>query len=240
MKFDLLEHEIDLIKTKNDLSSLTILEIGCGTGRLTSLLSKTAKHVIAIEPSSEIIEENRRLYADIENIQFETASIIDLPFDDNSFDLVIFSLSLCCVEPVDQMTNAVIESVRVLKSGGQLINIMPSTVRKFSQGYYWYYIDENSMNQVFDMDVCMARMALKQVCYIEKLMKFIEEGNIPTKWQFDSLEELREKWLQRYNDNVQNPSTEHKNRFLSNLDDFLSQYSLVFEIDEEYQLFEKL
>src|SRR5581483_157748 len=76
----------------------TILEIACGTGRVTRHLQKTFPHarLIATDVSSDMLTIARRLTPDT-NIDWQTADAQALPFDDHSFDLVICQFGLMFV-----------------------------------------------------------------------------------------------------------------------------------------------
>ncbi len=67
----------------------TILEVGCGEGELANYLLKNAprpKAMAACDLSLDQISENSDPF-----IQFREASIYELPYQDNSFELVV-----CC------------------------------------------------------------------------------------------------------------------------------------------------
>lgn len=66
-----------------------ILDIGCGNGlHLYSLAGKQISGT-GIEPSMEAIQLLKQKYIQYPNLTFECASAHDLPFESNSFDLVL-------------------------------------------------------------------------------------------------------------------------------------------------------
>ena len=68
-----------------------VLEVGCGDGRITSLLAEKTENVIAIEPDAETIAHAKN---SIENVRFIRGSGEHLGFRNGSFDLILFTLSL--------------------------------------------------------------------------------------------------------------------------------------------------
>ena len=61
------------------------LDVGCGTGLITTKLAERVHEVIGIDKSIEMI----KLAEPRPNITYLTADALNLPFEDKSFDLVI-------------------------------------------------------------------------------------------------------------------------------------------------------
>jgi ubiquinone/menaquinone biosynthesis C-methylase UbiE len=96
-----------------------VLEIGSGTGINFPLYHPQVSHVIAIEPNPEMRKRSlkRKQQAAIP-IDLKEAESERLPFMDQAFDTVIFTLVLCSVSDPAQ---ALEEAKRVLKPGGKLL-----------------------------------------------------------------------------------------------------------------------
>lgn len=96
-----------------------VLEVGCGTGVLCRTLSAWpgVRSVVGLDPASSLIAKAVELASDLTNVEFITGDGRDLPFEDGSFDLVMFDSTLCHV-PEPEM--AVGEAGRVLRPGGIL------------------------------------------------------------------------------------------------------------------------
>ncbi len=96
-----------------------LLDCGCGPGAITLGLAEklTPGPVIGIDiETSQVQLATRAAEAkQIINVQFEAASVYDLPYEDNSFDAVFASALLGNLETPQQ---AVVEMYRVLKPGG--------------------------------------------------------------------------------------------------------------------------
>lgn len=101
-----------------DLNNNTILEIGCGTGRISSFLSEHTDLLVAIDPDEQSIMKAR---ADIAGVDFQIGSGESLNFADNSFDVVLFTLSL----HHQNSKKALYEAQRVVRSDGKILVIEP-------------------------------------------------------------------------------------------------------------------
>lgn len=74
-----------------------VLEVGCGDGRLTWLYAPEANYLIGadIELSKLRAAQSARAEGLSATVHFTAAQAEALPFVDESFDLVLFSWSLC-------------------------------------------------------------------------------------------------------------------------------------------------
>lgn len=90
------EIETGVIHNLVDFSGKDVLEIGCGTGRLTWRYAEPAKSILAIdldEDSIEIARERtpKKLRP---KIAFMATSITDVDLAENAFDIAILSWSI--------------------------------------------------------------------------------------------------------------------------------------------------
>ena len=91
-----------------------ILDLGCGTGHLTTHIAETGAKVVGIDSSEDMVRVASQNYP---NILFEVADARSLPYV-AEFDAVFSNAVLHWVRPPE----AVIESVwRALKSGGRFV-----------------------------------------------------------------------------------------------------------------------
>ena len=94
----------------------SILELGCGTGKNTSLLATIGEHVHALDFSPGMIEKARSKVT-TPNVTFETADIKKpWPCTDQSVDLLVCNLVLEHIEDLDFIFS---EASRVLVQGGR-------------------------------------------------------------------------------------------------------------------------
>lgn len=96
-----------------------ILDCGCGPGTMSIGMAKAVfpGEVVAIDVSEEQLAIGRDLASkeQVTNISFELASIYELPFADNTFDLVF---SQAVLDHLDRPLDAILEQKRVTKKGG--------------------------------------------------------------------------------------------------------------------------
>jgi len=119
-KFLINNFYVSLTSTINDLFPITILDAGCGEGftmnKLTQL--KLGKKIEGVEYSKESIEYGKKLFP---NLIIKQGSVYDLPYKDDSFDLVICTEVL---EHLEEPAKALREMLRVTKK--YLILSVPS------------------------------------------------------------------------------------------------------------------
>ena len=106
------------------------LDAGCGGGRYSIAMGiLDAEHVTGADISSSGLDDARRRAASIPNVEFKEGSVLDLPFDNESFDMV------CCSGVLHHTSDAkrgLSELVRVLKPGGRLFLLLYG-----KEGYRW-------------------------------------------------------------------------------------------------------
>jgi tRNA (uracil-5-)-methyltransferase TRM9 len=120
-------------------NNFTVLDVGCGNGRLLNFLADYNIEYVGVDASERLVKIAKKL-AD-ENInnsnlqyKFIESSAIKLPFADNSFDVVFAIASLYHVPSKKYRNQAVSEISRVLKKNGIFImtywNMWERTRRK--------------------------------------------------------------------------------------------------------------
>ena len=100
-----------------------VLDCGSGTGTTGIMAAKKVGQIgkVTLFDLSEDMLSIARKKVDQENlherISFKTGDIVHLPFDDNSFDVVLSTYSLC---PLYDPVKGALELYRVTKQGGKL------------------------------------------------------------------------------------------------------------------------
>ena len=110
---------------KDEIKNKKILEIGCGSGFGSNILSDYASEVYAIDIDRDAIEkakENNKK----RNIKFYNIDVLDgLPFDRNSFDSVVCFQVFEHIDP--RKTKRFLSEIeRILKSSGKLFLTTPN------------------------------------------------------------------------------------------------------------------
>ena len=107
-----------------------VLDIGCGSGAVTIMVAKKYPdaHVTGIdywggawEYSRGVCERNAQIEGVSDRVTFQKASASSLPFDDESFDVVISNLTFHEVADTQDKGSLIQEAIRVLKKGGVFV-----------------------------------------------------------------------------------------------------------------------
>jgi ubiquinone/menaquinone biosynthesis C-methylase UbiE len=111
----------DVLRAAVPLAGRSVLEVGCGAGRLLSWLQREGAMPIGLDPEPDQLAQAR--------IQAPAAPLVAgrgeaLPFGSGRFDLALFFNSLHHVPIADQW-HALVEAGRVLATGGQLLVVEP-------------------------------------------------------------------------------------------------------------------
>jgi len=102
-----------------DFTGKTVLDVGAGSGRLTFAAAEKAAWVYASEPVGTLREFMRDKIAreGIKNVRVLDGLITDLPFPDNTFDIVMSGHVIG-----DELDEEIAEITRVCKPGGWLVD----------------------------------------------------------------------------------------------------------------------
>ncbi len=106
----------------------TVLELGCGYGRVVFELATVAARVVGIDSAAESIELARQLArqptgqsaGDHQRYEFFEMNAIDLKFPDGEFDVVVCIQNGICAFRVDQL-RLLRETLRVTRPGGRVL-----------------------------------------------------------------------------------------------------------------------
>lgn len=116
-EFQVKYYEKTLIKTKDEIdlkNYKTVLDIGCGTGALCYVLYKNGLQVTGIDVAEKMVSKSREKLRGTKVKIFKVNPEEDLPFEDNSFDIVISSYVAHGLKP-DRRIELYKEASRVAK-----------------------------------------------------------------------------------------------------------------------------
>jgi ubiquinone/menaquinone biosynthesis C-methylase UbiE len=99
--------------------SARVLEVGCGTGVLTRVLACRPEigTVVGVDVAPSLLSRACDMAADLPNVTFQEADAMALPFEDETFDVVVFDSTLTHVPGPER---ALAEAFRVLRPSGYL------------------------------------------------------------------------------------------------------------------------
>lgn len=99
-----------------------VLDLACGTGYGSAFLAELAAHVTGVDLNAEAIKAASSKFK-ARNLKFIIADCFGLPFDDNSYDVVVANEM---IEHVDDHDGLISEAKRVLVDGGLFLVSTPN------------------------------------------------------------------------------------------------------------------
>jgi 2-polyprenyl-3-methyl-5-hydroxy-6-metoxy-1,4-benzoquinol methylase len=138
---------------------LTVLDAGCGEGYLSRILAKRGAIVTGVDFSASLIEAAKtQNLTDALPISFDNNSVDELPYQDNTFDLVVCNH---LINDLYDPSKPIREFARVLRQGGRLIILMlhPCFYNKHAERHQATngivassYFETRSVEQEFEVD----------------------------------------------------------------------------------------
>lgn len=122
---------ITTILSQCDLSGKDVLEIGCGKGRITRDLVKHAKCILATDPDADALAIARTAI-DANNVEFLLTPTGIPEFHAESFDVVIYTLSLHHV-PTEEMSTSLNSAATLIRKDGIIVVVEPGAVGSFTE-----------------------------------------------------------------------------------------------------------
>lgn len=113
------EHALDLAMIDAFVAAADgpVLDAGCGAGRITRHLADRGVEVRGVDLSPGMVAQARAAHP---GLDFGAASLLDLPFADNTFAGVLLWYSVIHL-PDDAFGRACAEALRVLRPGGVVL-----------------------------------------------------------------------------------------------------------------------
>lgn len=102
------------------LNEASVLDLGCGMGRISLPFSKVFKNVVGVDINEGILAKAKEYTSEAKNIEFYKNNGTTIPLSDNSFDYLYCGGVLQHIPNIDVVTNYFREGLRVLKPGGIL------------------------------------------------------------------------------------------------------------------------
>jgi ArsR family transcriptional regulator len=126
--------------------SLTVGDLGCGTGQLTETVAPFVHRVIAVDGSAEMLEAARTRLVDLRNVEIRKGDLETLPLKDGELDAALLSLVLH-YSPDPGRTLA--EVARVCRPGATIlvVDMLPHHHEEYQQqmGHVWLGFAESQI-----------------------------------------------------------------------------------------------
>jgi arsenite methyltransferase len=127
-KFAVWADLLDRLELKGDER---LLDIGCGRGAVLLMAAQLLPRGRAVGidvwsiadqsgNAEQVTRQNAALEGVADRVELHTADMRQLPFDDDSFDVVVSSLAIHNVSGAGERAKALRDAARVLKEGGKL------------------------------------------------------------------------------------------------------------------------
>ena len=136
----------ELLRSKD-----SILDLGCGSGRLTEFMAKDFKKVYGSDISPTMISEARTRLVNVPNVEFLETDGDTIPLSDATCNIVFAYLVFQHIKTREMVEKNFKEIFRILKPGGIFKVLMRSDKQK-DMGRWWSGVeyDQESAEKVYE------------------------------------------------------------------------------------------
>lgn len=128
--------------------TLTVGDLGCGTGQLSATVAPHVAHIIAVDASSDMLDAARTRLAGTDNVDVREGHLEALPIADGELDAAMLSLVL---HYSPDPARALAEAARALRPGGRIlvVDMQPHERTEYQQqmGHVWLGFSEKQMGR---------------------------------------------------------------------------------------------
>jgi ubiquinone/menaquinone biosynthesis C-methylase UbiE len=167
--YDVNENEIEIIDSHIPLNDAVILDIGCGTGRLSFKLAGVAKYVygVDIDTESTKIFERKITEKKTSNIEVITGDIASVDFSDKSLDVVVFSWSFYSL-PNDTIQTIISKILKWLKIHGKILILQPNSTGQFEDVMRSVFEENQDGDEYINCFKTIESMKYKNLRYLKE------------------------------------------------------------------------
>ena len=129
----------------------SILDFGCGTGRLTEFMAKDFKRVAGLDISSTMITQAKTRLADLKNIEFLETDGRTIPLPNQSVDLVFSYLVFQHIKTRLMVKNTFKEIHRILNPKG-IFKVLLRSDKQKDMSRWWSGVEfnEDSIKKIYN------------------------------------------------------------------------------------------
>jgi ubiquinone/menaquinone biosynthesis C-methylase UbiE/DNA-binding transcriptional ArsR family regulator len=128
--------------------SLTVGDLGCGTGQLTEVLAPHVHRVVAVDASADMLDAARARVGQCQNVDVRQGELEALPLQAGELDAALLSLVL---HYSPDPARALAEVARVLQPGGRvlIVDMLPHDHEEYQQqmGHVWLGFSDKQMSR---------------------------------------------------------------------------------------------
>jgi ubiquinone/menaquinone biosynthesis C-methylase UbiE/DNA-binding transcriptional ArsR family regulator len=131
--------------------SLTVGDLGCGTGQVSELVAPHVAKVLAVDGSTDMVQAARKRLKSLPQVEVRRGDMEALPIDDGMLDVAVIALVL---HHVPEPARALAEVNRVLKRGGRvlIVDMLPHDRVDYQQqmGHVWLGFSEKTIKKYLE------------------------------------------------------------------------------------------
>ena len=131
--------------------TLTVGDLGCGTGQVSELIAPHVAKVVAVDGSNDMVQSARKRLKGMQQIEVRRGDMEALPIDDAQLDVAITALVL---HHVPEPARALAEMHRVVKPGGRvmIVDMLPHDRVEYQQqmGHVWLGFSEKTIKKFLE------------------------------------------------------------------------------------------
>jgi ArsR family transcriptional regulator len=131
--------------------TLTVGDLGCGTGQVSELLGPHVAKVIAVDGSADMVQAAKKRLKGLPHVDVRRGDMEALPIDDGLLDAAVVALVL---HHVPEPARALSEIHRVLTCGGRvlIVDMLPHDRVDYQQqmGHVWLGFSDRTMKKFLE------------------------------------------------------------------------------------------
>jgi ubiquinone/menaquinone biosynthesis C-methylase UbiE/DNA-binding transcriptional ArsR family regulator len=131
--------------------TLTVGDLGCGTGQVSELIAPHVSKVLAVDGSTDMVQAARKRLKGLQQVEVRRGDMEALPIDDGTLDVAVVALVL---HHVPEPARALAEMNRVLKGGGRvlIVDMQPHDRVEYQQqmGHVWLGFSEKTIKKYLE------------------------------------------------------------------------------------------
>jgi len=139
-------------RTGRTKEGLRLLDAGCGTGNYITQVANMVGQAVGLDYNEGMLEQCRSKCKGLTNVTLQQGDLLALPFEDNSFDIVIINQVLHHIAGSHKEDNVRIllkHFQRILRKGGAVI-INTQDPKQHINGFWWAEIIPDAVQRLAD------------------------------------------------------------------------------------------